>query len=1179
MSVTWAITKPSQDVIRMEATGAIPLDLNEVWIGDYINIYGTGFSIENRGSFEITNVEVFYVTGTLHQALEFVNPTGIAESATQDYNSDLQFFRPSINNIQVPSGRTVVVSSTTNNKLKVVIPATTAIVNRELFTAAYLHDNEKLSLRSLVRNKNGQVTAYYNESPEFPLAVGNQIYLEQIDPAYLDTFTVPATGAYTAASLADNITVTTACTNTQGYVNGSLVALENGEAALFGGWGLVASTPTINTAGDRFSITASSVVPAGTIAAGADIYTYGWTLTQTAGQENSKAVLLTSGTKIGQIFVSGGNTITDGNYNTGLTVSSPRTQLLDPATGVVSFFDVIAPTAGHAQVQIVDGRVLVIGGVTTPSTIDNTIQNRASTAIYISNANDNEFAATVGVPDYNLIQGRVNPSATTVQNGFGVLVTGGQALAIPSPADSLTLAKWGFDEDSGSNAADALGIYNLVGSGTTAAVLGTKVINGREFTQVAAHMEDNASAGARGDAVTALNGEWTVEFWSAGASGTYPGSMALTSDPGTGTIVSFGTPASEIQADNCLMSIYLSANTLTWRWERGAGTEVTGTTASFASLLLANRFNHFAVRKTSEGGGNYSVDVFVNGKYFENFPNVLNSDGGVNTSRFYVARDPEGTTGFTGVLDDIRISKASRSDIDILLTYFNSCGSFLRTSPSDSDSTKAFVGRLLNSCEYWNGTTVASVAPMSLARVFHHALTLPDGRVLVTGGLAYDPTNFTKDIRDVNSSDDWHSPSESTNIPEIYDPDLNKWYPIAPAAVRRHSHQAIYIPERDAVLVVGGVSKQIDGPSDNVSVIEMLDLKTMQWSSLGKMLPAGASNAVRLSNGLVLIVTSDLDGIGGTKRTQMVLNFQSEAVSGGGLNGFHGITEIGSGYFKFETPDYLQSTSIFGKQDNSSVNIITNGVRTSNITTITLGIHSLSIGEVIWVNFNGTAAFSSGLKTITAVGTTTVSYAEVAANQASVSVAGEVFVNFAKESSAIPTRAGGTEVVGPYVFDQDCGYSVTSIKTTIADPIDSNGQYAILDLASNVGFPDQEGWVIIGFGTQYQTKPIKYFGLYGSIGILLDFQHKFTEDIPLGTEIVLVTRESLNPELAGGLYATASDAGVVAAKKTIETIVAAGVDLDFDITYPGDRGLGAEGFPSEGEGKNSDQPYVFGVDE
>jgi hypothetical protein len=44
-------------------------------------------------------------------------------------------------------------------------------------------------------------------------------------------------------------------------------------------------------------------------------------------------------------------------------------------------------------------------------------------------------------------------------------------------------------------------------------------------------------------------------------------------------------------------------------------------------------------------------------------------------------------------------------------------------------------------------------------------------------------------------------------------------------------------------------------------------------------------------------------------------------------------------------------------------------------------------------------------------------------------------------------------------------------------------------------------------------------------------------------------------------------------------ISAAGIDLDIVTRYPGDRGLGAEGFPTFGNYKVSDIVPVFGRDD
>src|SRR5207244_12570732 len=92
---------------------------------------------------------------------------------------------------------------------------------------------------------------------------------------------------------------------------------------------------------------------------------------------------------------------------------------------------------------------------------------------------------------------------------------------------------------------------------------------GRAVTQ-SAHATASGDAAAR----TALLGEWTVEWWSTGVTGTYPGAMVL-SGVGDGTILAYGTISDETANGNTLMQVGFSGGDFFFKWDHGVGVDVT----------------------------------------------------------------------------------------------------------------------------------------------------------------------------------------------------------------------------------------------------------------------------------------------------------------------------------------------------------------------------------------------------------------------------------------------------------------------------------------------------------------------------------------------------------------------------------------------------------------------------
>lgn len=1165
--------------MRFECTGVVPIDLNELQIGDYANIFNGGWNTNNKGSFEITNVEVYYVTGTLHQAFEFINLIGVAETVLQNSNDELQFFRPFINTTQSSNGRTIVVSSTTDQQLDIVIPATTQAVNREEKTGAYLHDNDAINVYRISRDKTGEVTVFYNGSPAPTPAVGQHFFLDNINPTPPETFKNPgAVTAFPGTSTTDAANqdlvqiLQLNTTQEDGRNNFDVITALNGDGLIIGGSTLVAGVPTSSSRISRYHQVSSATVSDGTLADGAKRYTYQWlnpSGTTTNATEYNRVANITVGPAIGQVMINGGANITLGNYST-TSVVFGSSRKYDPTTNTttVSGSDP-APFCGHTLTTLPDGRILSYGG---GDCIGNSLSGRNSNAGYIWNPGTQAWPS-VGVNDFATTYRRAFHTTSLLTNGK-VLFCGGLAGAEEWAVDSKTLAYWKLNELAGTSLADSSSnSYTLTTSGTTAGVQAAKIDSGREFTQLNAHAAGAGNAGA----VTALLGDWTVEWWSCGVSGVYPGAMTL-AGLGSGTVIAYGTVADETANGNTLMHVGITGGNLFFRWENGAGVDVTGSRAITGHIN--GHYNHYAVRKKLNGA-TYDVSMFVNGHQIgATFTGLANASGG-SSSQWYMARDPDGSIGFNGVLDSVVVSKNARSDEDILLDYWNGSPSL----PTNAGPRQHRLGKCWEKCELFDpsGPSVSIVASMGLARAAHSATVLPDGRVIVIGGLSHDPTNFTKELFDAGPTTGLGC-SNTTNTSEIYDPVANKWVIGPRFNVRRCEHSALYISSRNVIIVIGGISTQ----GDDAKIIEVLDLNTMQVGVYAEKLTYQGLYSTIINDNTILVGTNESDGAGGYRKQHQLLTLEDSKFGSTQIGDYHKITAIGSGFFKYQTPNAKHIYSNYGKPNKSNVPAytVTTGSRTTNVTTLTLAAqHSFAVGDLVYANLISTVAFGSGVKTITVVTDTTISYAETASDQAPVSIGGEIFKNYAPDATVSISAAQQNSVVGPYVLDPIEGVAITDIESSIGGSlytgIYKDLMYTVLPVVDATVFPDKEGFIVLGFGTDKQTQPIRYYGHYNPEGLLIDYRYKFLDDMPSGTDVTLLSQRDpyLPKELIGQLYITSSAAGRVAAEKTVNDIAAAGVDIDVTIVYPGDRGLGAEGYPVNSTAKLSDKVMVWGGDD
>lgn len=182
------------------------------------------------------------------------------------------------------------------------------------------------------------------------------------------------------------------------------------------------------------------------------------------------------------------------------------------------------------------------------------------------------------------------------------------------------------------------------------------------------------------------------------------------------------------------------------------------------------------------------------------------------------------------------------------------------------------------------------------------------------------------------------------------------------------------------------------------------------------------------------------------------------------------------------------------------------------------------------------------------------------------------------------TAATG-EFEGPYLLNPKSGPAVTGSDAVLDMAVTKGEQYSVLHLTTNgaLDFPDEEGYLVIGLGTDYQTFPVKYFGRLSASTLAIDPSFVFPVSIPSGTKVTLLFTKGAwipdSPETIGAFYLTASSSGRVAAMRTLEDIFAAGGNLNIDIVYPSDRGLGGEGQPVKDALKLSDIVMAYSSDE
>jgi N-acetylneuraminic acid mutarotase len=194
------------------------------------------------------------------------------------------------------------------------------------------------------------------------------------------------------------------------------------------------------------------------------------------------------------------------------------------------------------------------------------------------------------------------------------------------------------------------------------------------------------------------------------------------------------------------------------------------------------------------------------------------------------------TDPYAGTPLSISAGQLSVNGVPASGSVTTTAGDVISVSPPSGFSSGVLVAYLSSASTpiarvtFYGSNSWTPLESMSNVRSFQTATLLPNGLLLVTGGLAGAP----------GLGGGGNAPLASA---ELYDPAANAWTPAASMSTARSGHTAILLPSGQ-VLVVGG----------GVSTAELYDPATNTWSPAGSTSGALESPiAVLMPNGTVLV--------------------------------------------------------------------------------------------------------------------------------------------------------------------------------------------------------------------------------------------------------------------------------------------------------------------------------------
>lgn len=427
------------------------------------------------------------------------------------------------------------------------------------------------------------------------------------------------------------------------------------------------------------------------------------------------------------------------------------------------------------------------------------------------------------------------------------------------------------------------------------------------------------------------------------------------------------------------------------------------------------------------------------------------------------------------------------------------------------------VGTPINKCETMAFTDTEGALPdaawqatgsMSYGRYAFGMIKLPDGRVLVVGGIGSHPNYPIADDTDLEYNYELQSC-------EIYDPVAGSWTPVEDMKDPHSYCVCNYIPEANKVYVYGGYTS---------TKIEYLDLSTMTWRASKYTLPSACVGGAAIN-----------------------LDFNFCGLLGGGA--------------------YDTDTDTFTANDDVTDGSSWNSIRT-NVPEYTR-YDGLNAEWVITDYDDRNGIFTLDSNPIGDFTNTNIRWSDADLDSGQVRF---VLVKAVTSSE--------TDVIGPFSFDLEQPFSISGTNLVLDQDIKKGMQYSTITVASGASGVSA-GYLLFQYGYQNQTGPVKCYGHLDDLTLMVDAGFKFPADLDSGSSInVLYQRAAYQSDsYVGSFWLTASNAGRAAAIDYIKMVSAAGIQLDIVTRYPGDRGIGNEGYPISGNYKLSDIVECFGRDD
>lgn len=154
----------------------------------------------------------------------------------------------------------------------------------------------------------------------------------------------------------------------------------------------------------------------------------------------------------------------------------------------------------------------------------------------------------------------------------------------------------------------------------------------------------------------------------------------------------------------------------------------------------------------------------------------------------------------------------------------------------------------------------------------------------------------------------------------------------------------------------------------------------------------------------------------------------------------------------------------------------------------------------------------------------------------------------------LTTAQTSTGIVGPYVWDSNATFVLSSVTADILNPVVQGYNPKTLFITPNNSVPNEEGFLIFDFGTEKEEGPVRYLFKPSDDVIQLDPTYIFKYNHDVGSGITVIRRKG--NQIMGGFgaekafYVTDPTVARQILQDLLSDVKSAGIFLTYYIKYP-----------------------------